>query len=152
MTTGTDVSSFKNHRSLTPSHERHLSLFHTDPSPPTEASDPEATQVHGKVVRLNGHELALFCYKDKLYAVTEKCPHMGRSTIQSISLHVACVRPRMYINQNSWLGTATESKATSSSTILWGSMKLHAKNLRYASPPHTQEFDSKRNQQLPCLF
>lgn len=74
------MNSFKNHLSLTPSHERDLSLFYSDPSPSTQASGPEATQVYGKVVRLNGHELALFCYKDKFYAVNEKCPHMGTST------------------------------------------------------------------------
>ena len=78
MTAGTDVNSFKNHLSLTLSHERDLSLFHSDPSP-TQASDSEGAQVHGKVVRLNGCELALFYYKDKFYAVTEKCPHMGTS-------------------------------------------------------------------------
>lgn len=73
------MNSFKNHLSLTPSHERDLSLFHSDPPPPTDGPDPEGTQVHGKVVKLNGREIALFCYKDKFYAVTEKCPHMGRS-------------------------------------------------------------------------
>ena len=35
-------------------------------------------EIHGKVVRLNGHELALFCYKEKFYAVNERCPHMGK--------------------------------------------------------------------------
>ena len=75
------MNSFKNHLSLTPSHDRDLSLFHSDPPPPTHRSDPDGAQVHGKVVKLNGRELALFCYKDKFYAVTEKCPHMGMSII-----------------------------------------------------------------------
>ena len=80
---GTDINSFKDHLSLTPSHERDLSLFHSDLPIPvhTHESDSEGTKVHGKVVKLNGRELALFCYKDKFYAVTEKCPHMGKSLI-----------------------------------------------------------------------
>jgi hypothetical protein len=76
------VNSFKNHLSLTPSHERDLSLFHSDPPASTiHGSDTKDAQVHGKVVKLNGRELALFFYKDKFYAVTEKCPHMGMAII-----------------------------------------------------------------------
>ena len=79
------MNSFKNHLSLTPSHERDLSLFHSDPpAPVTHGSATEGTQVHGKVVKLNGRELALFFYKDKFYAVTEKCPHMGMAILDII--------------------------------------------------------------------
>ena len=42
------------------------------------------------------------------------------------TLRVACVRQRVYIDQNSWLRTVMESKATPSRTIPWGSVKLHA--------------------------
>ena len=38
------------------------------------------------------------------------------------TLHVVCMRPHMYINQNSRLQTTRESKATPSRTILWGYM------------------------------
>ena len=49
------------------------------------------------------------------------------------TLRVACVRPRMYTEQSSRLRTVTDSKATPSRTILWGSVKPHAKNFLYAS-------------------
>ena len=82
---GIDVNSFKNHLSLTPSHERDLSLFNSDPpAPVTHGSAIEGTQIHGKVVKLNGRELALFFYKDKFYAVTEKCPHMGMAMLDIV--------------------------------------------------------------------
>ena len=38
------------------------------------------TQLHkqtGKVVTLNRQKIVLFRFKDKVYALDEKCPHMG---------------------------------------------------------------------------
>ena len=49
------------------------------------------------------------------------------------TLRVACMRPHMHIDQNPWLRTVMESKATPSRRIPWGSVKLHAINLLYAS-------------------
>ena len=37
----------------------------------------EKSEVHGKKIVINEKEVALFCYKDTLYAVDEKCPHLG---------------------------------------------------------------------------
>ena len=51
------------------------------------------------------------------------------STVECVrTLRVACVRPRMYIDQNLQLGTVTESKTTPSRTIPWGSVKVCAPN------------------------
>ena len=75
--TGMDVSSFKDDLSHTQNSDQDLSHHHSQSSsrPDHESSLPQIR--HGKLVRLNGHELALFCYKDKFYAVNERCPHLG---------------------------------------------------------------------------
>ena len=49
-----------------------------------------------------------------------------------LRLNIACcVRETVYVHLPKF--TATESKATPSRTIPWGSVKLHAKDLLYAS-------------------
>ena len=44
---------------------------HGSPTPPLSGGS------HGRKVEVNGKELALFCHREKLYAVGDRCPHMG---------------------------------------------------------------------------
>ena len=37
------------------------------------------SQIHGRKISINGKDIALFCYRNRFYAVDEKCPHLGNN-------------------------------------------------------------------------
>ena len=59
-----------------------LADFHSG----TASTDGQVNPKRGKKVSINGQELAVFLYNGLVYAVLEKCPHMGKGVGQSVSL------------------------------------------------------------------
>ena len=60
----------------------------------------DTSTIHGKKIQVNGKELALFCYKDKFYAVNEKCPHLGMCLLCN-NRHAVCYAClKVYVKYN----------------------------------------------------
>ena len=43
-------------------------------------------QIHGKKINVNGRDIALFHYRNTLYAMDEKCPHLGMYAIKVMEI------------------------------------------------------------------